>query len=367
MAAARARPEAATSGRHPPFDGPGPRVCVRARVSSAMHTARRARGQGLAERRTSGRSSIPSHRRPRRTSGARQSWRAVWRSGGTRMRIVVHGQQAFGKAVLEALLGRGEDVIAVYAAPDQPGGKPDPLEAGGARRRTPRPAAGLLPGAGGLGRVPRPRARPPGDGLRHAGRAQGVPRRPERGHDPIPPLTAASAPRAELHQLADHPGRDRDRAVGLLARRRARHRRRAAAEDDPDLRHRHAGLRLLRPPLPHGRRGAARGGRSRQGRDGAADEAGRVPGDLRGPVRARQRAHRLGQAVAPDPRPCPRLRPGAGGLDHLRRPGPPGLRDAAAPGARAQRARRPAWARWSRSTRTASTSRAPTAASGSSA
>jgi methionyl-tRNA formyltransferase len=29
------------------------------------------------------------------------------------MRIVVHGQQAFGKAVLEALLGRGDDVVAV--------------------------------------------------------------------------------------------------------------------------------------------------------------------------------------------------------------------------------------------------------------
>jgi methionyl-tRNA formyltransferase len=44
------------------------------------------------------------------------------------MRIVVHGQQAFGKAVLEALVGRGEDVVAVYAAPDRPGGKPDPLK-----------------------------------------------------------------------------------------------------------------------------------------------------------------------------------------------------------------------------------------------
>ena len=32
------------------------------------------------------------------------------------MRIVVHGQQAFGKAVLEALLERGDDVVAVYAA-----------------------------------------------------------------------------------------------------------------------------------------------------------------------------------------------------------------------------------------------------------
>jgi methionyl-tRNA formyltransferase len=44
------------------------------------------------------------------------------------MRIVVHGQQAFGRAVLEALLGRGDDVVAVYAAPDRPGGKPDPLK-----------------------------------------------------------------------------------------------------------------------------------------------------------------------------------------------------------------------------------------------
>lgn len=41
------------------------------------------------------------------------------------MRIVVHGQQAFGKAVLEALLERGEDVVAVYAPPE--GGRPDPL------------------------------------------------------------------------------------------------------------------------------------------------------------------------------------------------------------------------------------------------
>ncbi len=46
----------------------------------------------------------------------------------TEMRIVVHGQQAFGKAVLEALLRRGEDVIAVYAAPEKPGQKTDPLK-----------------------------------------------------------------------------------------------------------------------------------------------------------------------------------------------------------------------------------------------
>jgi methionyl-tRNA formyltransferase len=45
------------------------------------------------------------------------------------MRIVVHGQQAFGKSVLEALLERGENVIAVYCAPDpKQGGRPDPLK-----------------------------------------------------------------------------------------------------------------------------------------------------------------------------------------------------------------------------------------------
>src|ERR1700745_4401011 len=44
------------------------------------------------------------------------------------MRIVVHGQQAFGKAVLEALLKRGDNVIAVYVAPERPGAKADPLK-----------------------------------------------------------------------------------------------------------------------------------------------------------------------------------------------------------------------------------------------
>jgi len=44
------------------------------------------------------------------------------------MRIVVHGQQAFGKAVLEALLKRGENVVAVYVAPEKESAKADPLK-----------------------------------------------------------------------------------------------------------------------------------------------------------------------------------------------------------------------------------------------
>jgi methionyl-tRNA formyltransferase len=43
------------------------------------------------------------------------------------MRIVVHGQEAFGKAVLEKLLERGENVVAVFSAPDKEGKARDPL------------------------------------------------------------------------------------------------------------------------------------------------------------------------------------------------------------------------------------------------
>ena len=43
------------------------------------------------------------------------------------MKLIVHGQQAFGKSVLEALLARGEMISAVYCAPDIDGGRPDPL------------------------------------------------------------------------------------------------------------------------------------------------------------------------------------------------------------------------------------------------
>src|SRR2546428_14075872 len=49
-------------------------------------------------------------------------------SGEDIMRIVVHGQQAFGKAVLDALIKRGENVIAAYVAPEKPGQKADPLK-----------------------------------------------------------------------------------------------------------------------------------------------------------------------------------------------------------------------------------------------
>jgi methionyl-tRNA formyltransferase len=44
---------------------------------------------------------------------------------GTIMRIAIIGQQDFGKAALEAFLNRGDDVAAVFCAPEK--GRPDPL------------------------------------------------------------------------------------------------------------------------------------------------------------------------------------------------------------------------------------------------
>ena len=45
------------------------------------------------------------------------------------MKLIVHGQQAYGKSVLEAILDKGADeVVAVYCAPDKEGRPLDPLK-----------------------------------------------------------------------------------------------------------------------------------------------------------------------------------------------------------------------------------------------
>jgi len=44
------------------------------------------------------------------------------------MRIVVHGQQAFGRTVLERLGERGEEIVGVFCAPDREGRPDDPLK-----------------------------------------------------------------------------------------------------------------------------------------------------------------------------------------------------------------------------------------------
>ncbi|MDA1257226.1 MAG: methionyl-tRNA formyltransferase, partial [Chloroflexi bacterium] len=54
------------------------------------------------------------------------------------MRIVLIGQQAFGKAVLEAILDAGKDDVAgVFCSPDREGQPDDPLKAGALERNIP--------------------------------------------------------------------------------------------------------------------------------------------------------------------------------------------------------------------------------------
>jgi methionyl-tRNA formyltransferase len=46
------------------------------------------------------------------------------------MRVAIIGQQAFGKATLDAFRDHGDDVGGVFVAPEKPGSRPDPLRAG---------------------------------------------------------------------------------------------------------------------------------------------------------------------------------------------------------------------------------------------
>jgi methionyl-tRNA formyltransferase len=50
------------------------------------------------------------------------------------MKIAIIGQQDFGKAVLEAFLARGDEVVAVFCAPEKEGARPDALRAAAEER-----------------------------------------------------------------------------------------------------------------------------------------------------------------------------------------------------------------------------------------
>lgn len=53
------------------------------------------------------------------------------------MRIVIVGQQAFGKAVLDAFTARGDTVAGIFVAPERPGARPDPLVAAAEEKKLP--------------------------------------------------------------------------------------------------------------------------------------------------------------------------------------------------------------------------------------
>ena len=53
------------------------------------------------------------------------------------MRILLIGQAAFAAKALESMLDRGDNVVAVYAPPDRPGGRTDPLKDAAAAKDIP--------------------------------------------------------------------------------------------------------------------------------------------------------------------------------------------------------------------------------------
>ncbi|MBI2313388.1 MAG: methionyl-tRNA formyltransferase [Betaproteobacteria bacterium] len=53
------------------------------------------------------------------------------------MKVAIIGQQDFGKAVLEAFLARGDQVVGVFVAPDKEGAKPDPLKVAAQEKNLP--------------------------------------------------------------------------------------------------------------------------------------------------------------------------------------------------------------------------------------
>ena len=86
--------------------------------------------------------------------------------------IIVHGQQAFGKSVLEALLERGEDVIGVYCEPESGRSAPGPDQAMRDDARIARLPAQVLPQAGRRRADGLPSAGSVRHGLRHPVRAR---------------------------------------------------------------------------------------------------------------------------------------------------------------------------------------------------
>ncbi len=150
------------------------------------------------------------------------------------MRIVVHGQQAFGKAVLEALLERGENVVAVYVAPEKEGAKADPLKEAALAAKLPvyQPETYKKPEVWEAFKALEP------DLQVMAFVTLFVPEEfldiPTYGSIQYHPSLLPAYRGASAHQLADHQGRDGNRPVDLLARQRPRYRRCSDSEKDAD-------------------------------------------------------------------------------------------------------------------------------------
>ena len=279
------------------------------------------------------------------------------------MRIVVHGQQAFGKAVLEALIKRGENVVAVYVAPEKPGAEARSAEGSRARRE----AAGLSAGV-----LPKPEVWEEFRALKPDLQVMAfvtlfvpeeflnIPTHGSIQYHPslLPAYRGASAinwpiikGEKETGLSIFWPDNGLDTGDVLVQKKTP-----ISATDT-------LGTVYFDRLFPMGVEAMMEVRRPRQSRQGAAHQAGRSEGDLRRPLRPRQCQDRLGQAVGADRPADPRLQSGARRLDDARR------QDAARSSTRSRcpprtrRASPASSARSSRSMPTASRSSAPMAAS----
>ena len=196
------------------------------------------------------------------------------------MRIVVHGQQAFGKAVLEALLERGENVVAVYVAPEKEGAKADPLKEAALAAKLPvyQPETYKKPEVWEAFKALEPDLQVmafvtlfvPEEFL-------DIPTYGSIQYHPslLPAYRGASAinwpiikGETETGLSIFWPDNGLDTGDVLIQKK------------TPIGPSRHARHGLFRPPVPAGRRRHAGGGRSGQGRQGAAHQTGRIESDL---------------------------------------------------------------------------------------
>ena len=118
------------------------------------------------------------------------------------MRVAIIGQQDFGKATLEAFLNRGDEVAAVFCAPEK--GRPDPLRLAAEQRGVPVHQLPKLTDPAAQEAMRSRQGRYRRDGLRHPVRPAGLRQHPEIRHDPVPPQPAAAASRRLVDELGDH-------------------------------------------------------------------------------------------------------------------------------------------------------------------
>ena len=123
------------------------------------------------------------------------------------MRIALIGQAAFAERALEVLHSRGEEIVHVFAPPDPPGGRPDPLKTKALALGVPLSQPATFKSDEAFAAVPRARGGIAGDGVRDADRARAHPLRAAAQVYLLSSLAPAAPSRRQRDQLDAHHGR----------------------------------------------------------------------------------------------------------------------------------------------------------------